>query len=259
MPAGYAKNFPSNFPRLGANYLKKSSDTDQYNCIAWAMSECHRPWWPGSEPAGYWPPDLPHDETIDNFVEAFRRKGYELCAGAHHEWLFEKVAIYADLKGVPTHAARQPWRAFLDFHHPLNFPLAWFANNWYASFVMTDPSPKELRLDTAPSRAFSWLSWQEVSQPITDERGRTVRPAGSVLTVRYRTTGLEMEFWPISIDEAQQLFNPGARYGYSIGSAFAQIARAVGKSSRTIKSGERQATKAQREQQEKQSGRRWLA
>jgi len=110
MPAGYAKNFPSNFPRLGTNYLKKSSDTDQYNCIAWAMSECHRPWWPGSEPAGYWPPDLPHDETIDNFVEAFRRKGYELCAGAHHEWLFEKVAIYADLKGVPTHAARQSWR-----------------------------------------------------------------------------------------------------------------------------------------------------
>jgi len=111
MPPDFARNFPSNFPRLGNQYAMKSSRTDQYNCIAWAMSECYRPWWPGCvEPAGYWPPDLPSDETIDNFIAAFQKKGYEICVGAHHEWRYEKVALFADQMGIPTHAARQSWR-----------------------------------------------------------------------------------------------------------------------------------------------------
>src|ERR1035438_2136458 len=111
MPPAYARNFPTNFPRLGNRYSRKSSSTDQYNCIAWAMSECHRPWWPGCvEPAGYWPLDLPQDETIENFIVAFQKKGYELCDGTHHEWRFEKVALYANQMGIPTHAARQSWR-----------------------------------------------------------------------------------------------------------------------------------------------------
>ena len=110
MSPSYAKKFPSEFPRLGSRYKKKSCPTNQYNCIAWAMGECRRPWWPGSAPEGYWPPDLPPDETIDNFISAFRKPGYELCVGTHHEWRFEKVALYADRHGVPTHAARLSWR-----------------------------------------------------------------------------------------------------------------------------------------------------
>jgi hypothetical protein len=110
MSSGYASPFSRDFPHLGNQYQKKSSYTNQYNCIAWAMSECHRPWWPGSAPDGYWPANLPPTLTIDNFVAAFRQKGYELCQGSHHEWRFERVALYADRLGVPTHAARQSWR-----------------------------------------------------------------------------------------------------------------------------------------------------
>ena len=33
-------------------------------------------------------------------------KGYQPCEGADHEWRFEKIAIYADRYGEPTHAAR---------------------------------------------------------------------------------------------------------------------------------------------------------
>jgi hypothetical protein len=40
-------------------------------------------------------------------VAVFQQKGYEVCEGAHHERDFEKVAIYVDWFGVPTHAARQ--------------------------------------------------------------------------------------------------------------------------------------------------------
>lgn len=110
MPPAYARNFPREFPRLGNLYSRKSCGTVRYNCIAWAMSECHRPWWPGSAPDGYWPPHLPADETIDNFIAAFQTKGYEVCFGLHHENRFEKVALYVDRRGVPTHAARQSWR-----------------------------------------------------------------------------------------------------------------------------------------------------
>ena len=109
MSQGYARQFPLHFPRLGSNFRKKSCPTDRYNCIAWAMSECHRPWWPGSAPEGYWP-RLQSDVTIENFVHAFETKGYQLCVGAHYELLFEKVALYADRNGTPTHAARLSWR-----------------------------------------------------------------------------------------------------------------------------------------------------
>jgi hypothetical protein len=110
MSPTYANRFPVDFPHLGNRYRKKSSPTWQYNCIAWAMSECKRWWWPGSAPDGYWPPDLSQEVTIDNFIAAFRKNGYDLCIGTHHEWRFEKVALYADQRGVPTHAARLSWR-----------------------------------------------------------------------------------------------------------------------------------------------------
>ena len=109
MSHSYARQFPLIFPQLGHNFKKKSCPTNKYNCIAWAMSECRRPWWPGVAPEAYWPPGLPPDETIENFVHAFQGKGYRLCEGAHFEFLFEKVALYADRRGTPTHAARLSW------------------------------------------------------------------------------------------------------------------------------------------------------
>jgi hypothetical protein len=108
MPVNYARGFPRDFPRLGDRYQKKSHHTDQYNCIAWAAGECHRPWWPGNiGPEIHWPPNLPADVTIENFTAAFGLVGYITCVGAHREWRFEKVAIYVNRKGEPTHAARQ--------------------------------------------------------------------------------------------------------------------------------------------------------
>ena len=109
-----------------------------------------------------------------------------------------------------------------------------------------------IRLDPAPSKVFSWLEFNPEA-PATDHR-----PATSLLTVRYRTTGLETEHWPVTREEAQLIFNPGARYGFSIGSAFDQIVKKAGKSGRQVKSGDRQETKKQREEIGQRSGRRWL-
>ena len=118
--------------------------------------------------------------------------------------------------------------------------------------------PQIIRLDPSPSKVFSWLSYDPDAPAVLDDNGRTLRPAGPTLTVRYRFNGSEFEFFPVSFEECQAVFNPGAIYDYSIGKAFGSIIKSH-KSSRKISSGERQSTKAQREQEEKREGRRWLA
>ena len=131
---------------------------------------------------------------------------------------------------------------------------------------MTDPSPTPgavqpsvMRLDPSPSRVFSWLFWEAEAEAVFDEvTGRVLRPAGPTLTVRYRYNGAEHEFFPVSIEEARSVFNPGPVYDYSIGSAFGSIIKSH-KSGRLVKPGERQETKRQREVEEKREGRRWLA
>lgn len=54
----------------------------------------------------FWPEGLDRTAvTLDNFVKAFQTQGYEVCRDDSVEIGFEKVAIYADADGVPTHAA----------------------------------------------------------------------------------------------------------------------------------------------------------
>jgi hypothetical protein len=115
-----------------------------------------------------------------------------------------------------------------------------------------------IRLDPAPSKPLSWLEWEEAAEAVFDDRGRTIRPAGPTLRVRYRYNGSEKEYWPVSEEEAKAVMNPGPTYDYSIGSAFSQLISSH-KSGRAIKPGDRQATKAQREEIETRAGRRWLA
>jgi len=55
----------------------------------------------------YWPPDLPRDETLDNFVSAFQALGYSRCSDGILDVRYEKIALYVDSHGTPTHAARQ--------------------------------------------------------------------------------------------------------------------------------------------------------
>lgn len=119
---------------------------------------------------------------------------------------------------------------------------------------MTD----SIRLDPAPTRVFSWLEWTEDAPAVLDDQGRTIQPAGPVLTVRYRYNGAEQSFWPVSEQEAKQVMNPGPLYDYSIGKAFGDIIKAH-KSGRLIKPGERRDTKKQQEETEQRAGRRWLA
>jgi hypothetical protein len=107
MVPAHAHEWHRHFPLLRDHYRKKSDQTRRYNCIALAIGDWKHWWWPVDDPDAYWPPSLPLDVTLDNFVAAFQQNGYEVCAEVNHEAEFQKVALYTDRFGVPTHAARQ--------------------------------------------------------------------------------------------------------------------------------------------------------
>lgn len=68
------------------------------------MEELQHRWDPNSY---YWPRGVPREVTMEAFIQAFRTRGYEVCENSNLEPGFQKIAIYADKAGDPTHAARQ--------------------------------------------------------------------------------------------------------------------------------------------------------
>lgn len=98
------------FPRLREGVYETRSPIDQdYNCIAFAAGDTERWWWPKASFLGgaYWPDGAPREETLSAFQAAFGTLGYEPCESGDLEPGHERVAIYAEPSGMPTHAARQ--------------------------------------------------------------------------------------------------------------------------------------------------------
>lgn len=96
------------FPEIARKgYQITSRRTPRYNCIAWAAGDTRRWWWPDPSPFAYWPPNIPRENLLQRFLEAFRTLGYEPCSSPELEPDVEKVALYVDNNGSPTHAARQ--------------------------------------------------------------------------------------------------------------------------------------------------------
>jgi len=96
----------AHFPGLkSSKYSVTSPPTDDYNCIALAAGDRIKWWWP--EPNRYWPPGVPRAATVDAFEQAFRTLGFTRCAGGEYEPNKDKVVLFVDEDGVPTHMARQ--------------------------------------------------------------------------------------------------------------------------------------------------------
>lgn len=96
------------FPGLAAaGYRVTSPATTAYNCIAWAAGDETDWWWPDMFGDYYWPEEAPRIETMEAFVAAYGLLGYQPCQNTDLEPGFEKVAIYINANGAPTHAARQ--------------------------------------------------------------------------------------------------------------------------------------------------------
>ena len=96
------------FPNLAASgYNVTSPEADEYNCIAWAADDVGNWWWPDQNDVCHWPESVPRKESLEAFIRAFKTLGYSLCLDDQLEPGFEKVAIFTDQEGEPTHAARQ--------------------------------------------------------------------------------------------------------------------------------------------------------
>ena len=94
------------FPNLhGTPYHVTSGETSEYNCVAWAAGDTERWWWPRR--LSYWPGQIPREETLSAFRQAFELLGYEVCSDGSLEGGYEKVALFVDARNTPTHAARQ--------------------------------------------------------------------------------------------------------------------------------------------------------
>ena len=96
------------FPNLqNTDYEITSPKSVEYNCIAWAAGDTQAFWWPDQMNTGYWPPDVPRNESLDAFIKAFETLSYGVCDSPEYEHDFERIAIYVNSDGKPTHAAKQ--------------------------------------------------------------------------------------------------------------------------------------------------------
>lgn len=98
------------FPNLNrGEYRVTSEASTRYNCIAWAAGVNTNWWWPDPDPDSvtYWPAQAPSEETLASFRIVLESLGYRECVTDELEPGFEKVALFVDADGLPTHAARQ--------------------------------------------------------------------------------------------------------------------------------------------------------
>lgn len=95
-------------PLLAAStYALTSKETEDYNCIAWALGDTKQWWWPTPRYACYWPPGVNRDNTLATVRRIFEIHGYRVCENAISEIGFEKVALYEHAVFGIEHVSRQ--------------------------------------------------------------------------------------------------------------------------------------------------------
>jgi hypothetical protein len=97
------------FPSLSTgSYHVTSPANPHYNCIAWASGDTGKWWWPGPDPdQEYWPTGVPRESSVAAFFAVFALAGYSVCDSEEVEEGIEKLALFGNTQGLPTHAARQ--------------------------------------------------------------------------------------------------------------------------------------------------------
>jgi hypothetical protein len=129
------------FPGLARGSYRITSPRDpHYNCIAWAVGDTSKWWWPGPElEREYWPPGATREATVSAFQEVFASLGYVACEGEGLEPGFEKIALFADAQAKPQHAARQRrdgrWTSKLGKTEDIEHDLHDLAGTVYGSVV----------------------------------------------------------------------------------------------------------------------------
>ncbi|PSO43049.1 hypothetical protein BRC19_03300 [Candidatus Saccharibacteria bacterium QS_5_54_17] len=142
----YDEHIEKIFPALRGCYKVTSPQDDRYNCIAWAAGSTNRWWWPSQ--FSYWPEEAALECTIEAFEEVYRLLDYEVCEDSSLEDGYEKIAIYADSHGIPTHAAKQlqngKWSSKLGGFEDIEHESLWsLEGNNYGKVVLFMKKPYE--------------------------------------------------------------------------------------------------------------------
>lgn len=141
------KHIEDFFPGLrGKAYQVTSPRSDAYNCIAWAAGVTSIWWWPLGDPRkSHWPDGVPRQETLDAFRLAFESLGYRTCGHAELEPGFEKIALFADPQGCPTHGARQlsdgKWTSKLGELEDIEHSLRDLEGSFYGAVMLVMKRP----------------------------------------------------------------------------------------------------------------------
>lgn len=120
-----------------SGYQVTSPKSEEYNCFAWAVEENDRWWQPIPGEQFYWPDGVPQEETLEAYVQAYQTLGYERAGNEILETRYQKIAIYVDLNGIPTHAARQlpngKWTSKLGWLEDIEHELDGLAGEMYGT------------------------------------------------------------------------------------------------------------------------------
>jgi hypothetical protein len=136
------------FPKLRpGNYQITSPADTRYNCIAWSAGDTFNWWWPFSTTrAVTWPAGVAKEETLIAFEAAFASLGYTASATEELEAGMEKVALFANEQGFPTHGARQlangMWTSKLGNGEDIEHALRDLEGDLYGTVVVVLKRPR---------------------------------------------------------------------------------------------------------------------
>lgn len=110
----FASELAALYPRMVGRCELESPPSPRYNCLAWAVGESRRSWFPHGDPdsgAWHWPlNDAPRGDGalgLDQVLRAFATASYASCADGSLVVGFEKIALYVDAEDCVLHAAWQ--------------------------------------------------------------------------------------------------------------------------------------------------------
>jgi hypothetical protein len=98
------------FPELAVTGYRITSSIDtQYNCVAWALGFTQKWWWPESDEddTSFWPAAVPNVANVNAFEALFQWMGYSPTSDEGHRPWIDKLALFVDSEGEPSHVARQ--------------------------------------------------------------------------------------------------------------------------------------------------------
>jgi hypothetical protein len=132
------------FPRLAYTPWRRIPWTyprriDRVNCIAWALGDCTRRWWPNEQPKSYWPVAAHVYPTRLAFEAVFRSEWYLPCGDSLPTPGFDKIALFIGNNGFVSHAAKQTvagqWTSKLGIHDLIEHELAGLEYGDYGTAV----------------------------------------------------------------------------------------------------------------------------